>query len=459
VPATAGVAVELGNLQGLVHERYPCPLSRYLLFRLTGGDGRRFVRKLLPLVTVARANVSPGQRLLNLGISFDGLRALGIAEEVLAEFPLDFSNGPSPGVLGDFGTSAPEHWWHRRFPTTDIHVLVQLAAHTDEDLMTATEGVRATAAQTGVIELSATPHEGETIDGCLLGKGRLHFGYRDGISQPTVAWSDDVKDSDHVNFRHFVLGYSTPDISSSPKVVGSRPTSSKQATDLVRDGSYAVFKWIYQDVATFNRFLETEGPKFAPDRPAAEAQELLAAKLMGRWRDGTPLVLSPGSASADLASRNDFSYSALDPQGARCPFAAHIRVVNPRDQPLNAAEFGFVPRVIRRGTPFGPPLDGTTDDGQLRGLVGMFLCASISAQIYKLTAWMKRTDFSPAFTNSAGQDPLANRDCPGASATFEIATETGKRTITLTRFTRTLGTAFFLIPGLSGLRLIAHEMK
>ena len=301
----------------------------------------------------------PDRRLLNVGISFDGLRALGIADDVLNEFPLDFSDGPSPGVLGDFGTSAPENWWHRKFPTTDVHLLVQLTAHSDDDMKAATDVVRDAAAATGVSELSATQTDNETIDGRLLGKGRLHFGYRDGISQPKVAWSDDEMDANHVNFRHFVLGYSTPDISSSPKVVRSRPVASTQATDLVHDGSYAVFKWIYQDVATFNRFLEIEGPRLAPDRPAAEARELLAAKMVGRWRDGTPLVLSPDSPSPDLASSNDFSYSTADPHGARCPFAAHIRVVNPRDQPLNPAEFGFVPRVIRRGTPFGPPLEGT----------------------------------------------------------------------------------------------------
>ena len=132
--AATGVAVELGNVQGLVHERYPCPLSRYLLFKVAGGDGRRFLRELLPLVTAARADVSPGQRLLNIGMSFEGLRALGIADDVLNEFPLDFSDGPSPGVLGDFGTSAPENWWHRKFPTTDIHLLVQLTAHSDDDM-------------------------------------------------------------------------------------------------------------------------------------------------------------------------------------------------------------------------------------------------------------------------------------------------------------------------------------
>src|SRR4029078_2650515 len=92
VSAVTGVAVELGNLQGLVHERYPCPLSRYLLFKIKGGDGRRFLRELLPLVTAAGADVSSGQRLLNIGLSFDGLRALGIADDILNEFPLDFSD-------------------------------------------------------------------------------------------------------------------------------------------------------------------------------------------------------------------------------------------------------------------------------------------------------------------------------------------------------------------------------
>jgi hypothetical protein len=52
--------------------------------------------------------------------------------------------------------------------------------------------------------------------------------------------------------------------------------------------------------------------------------------------------------------------------------------------------------------------------------VGVFLCASISGQVYKLTSWMKRTDFSPKFTNPIGQDPLTSRAVPGASAAFDI---------------------------------------
>jgi deferrochelatase/peroxidase EfeB len=459
-PGFSSVAVDLANVQGLVHAFYPCECARYLLFSLGDGndrvDGRGFLRGLLPRVTVAQSAPAVGATFVNVGLSFEGLQRLGVEPAVLDEFPDDFRNGPDHIALGDVGVSAPGPWRTAAFPSSGLHVLVQLTSHTDDDIASTSAEVLALAAQTGVRELPASS-DGVPIDGRHLGGGRLHFGYRDGISQPDVAWSDGPEGVERVNFRHFVLGYSTAAISSSPKVVASRPTSSADAVELVRDGCYAMFKWIYQDVARFNQFLETEGPRLAPSLPVADAQELLAAKLMGRWRDGTPLVLSPDHPSPDLVERNDFSYRTTDPDGVKCPFAAHVRVVNPRDQELSPAEFGVVPRVIRRGTPFGPPLTGTTDDGKLRGLVGVFLCASITAQIYKLTAWMKRTDFSPQFSNPVGQDPLASRQVPGASATFDIpATSGAPASIQLVDFTRTLGTAFFLLPGLSGLRRLAR---
>ena len=41
-------------------------------------------------------------------------------------------------------------------------------------------------------------------------------------------------------------------------------------------------------------------------------QELLAAKLMGRWRSGCPLMLSPSEDNAEIARdfslNNDFRY-------------------------------------------------------------------------------------------------------------------------------------------------------
>src|SRR5437588_50154 len=63
-------------------------------------------------------------------------------------------------------------------------------------------------------------------------------------------------------------------------------------------------------------------------------EELLAAKIVGRWRDGTPLSVSPDRPDAAIASDparvNDFRYED-DPDGLACPLGAHIRRANPRD--------------------------------------------------------------------------------------------------------------------------------
>ena len=104
----------------------------------------------------------------------------------------------------------------------------------------------------------------------------------------------------------------------------------------MRDGCYLILRWIYQDVAKFNKFLRVTSAQLWPHMPASDAQELLAAKLMGRWRHGTPLVLSPDRPRDALALNNDFAYTA-DPTGSRCPFSAHIRIANRRDDEMTFA--------------------------------------------------------------------------------------------------------------------------
>ena len=64
--------------------------------------------------------------------------------------------------------------------------------------------------------------------------------------------------------------------------------------------------------------------------------------ILGRWRNGTPLVLSPdtdaSSGGFDPERLNDFEYvnsdGSGDPRGVRCPIGAHIRRANPRGQPV-----------------------------------------------------------------------------------------------------------------------------
>ncbi|WP_223521771.1 Dyp-type peroxidase [Pseudomonas sp. GL-B-19] len=450
------MALDLTDIQGLIHHFYPYPMTRHLLFQIGNpAAGMNLLKHLAPLTNAADPLSSTRESLLNVGITYGGLKALGVRTSILKAFPDDFRDEPAQITMGDFEASNPSKWWNGKFKTQQVHLVVHLFGKSVEALEQMTAIVRTAAV--GNQELLPTIKQGP-IEGKWLGDtpGELHFGYHDGISHPAVRWDDDPIQEGEVDYRHFILGYSTGEIPSTPPAFGSDPDSVR-AGELVRNGTYSVFRWLHQDVASFNSFLNTEGPKVFPELSLKDAEELLAAKLMGRWRDGTPLVSSPTAPNTALSKSDNFGYALDDPDGLKCPFSAHIRVTNPRDQVLNhlITLTGGVPRVIRRGTPYGPKLTGTVDDGEERGLVGMFLCANIRRQYYKLAAWMKVNDFSPAFPNQHAQDPLANRETPDASDQFLIPTATGDRTVTLPDFVITKGTAFFLLPGLQTLQKLA----
>ena len=153
-PGFSTVAVDLANVQGLVHAFYPCECARYLLFSLGDGpsvvDGRSFIRGLLPRVTVAGGAPAAAGAFVNIGLTFEGLQRLGVEPAVLDEFPDDFRNGPDHIALGDVGVSAPGAWRTAAFPSSGVHMLVQLTSHTDDDIASASADVRTLAAETGV---------------------------------------------------------------------------------------------------------------------------------------------------------------------------------------------------------------------------------------------------------------------------------------------------------------------
>jgi deferrochelatase/peroxidase EfeB len=140
-----------------------------------------------------------------------------------------------------------------------------------------------------------------------------------------------------------------------------------------------VYRKLHQNLATFRAFLDKQGSLYAGGK------EKLAAKFIGRWRDGTPIELSPDNPNPAIAkdpNRNtDFTYGA-DAEGARCPIGAHLRRVHPRDA------FGFNGqlinrrRITRRGLPYGrfvPDGEPVTDKEE-RGVIFMVLNANLSRQ-------------------------------------------------------------------------------
>lgn len=441
--------VDITNVQGLATELYRRPVSRHLLFHFgDAAGGRSFIAALIPRLTNG-VTPPPGTLLLNLGITFEGLKLLR------PEWPLDtcetaFIDGPAPDTMGDArGTpSDVSRWWEGQFTTDAIGCVVHLYADTASQLDAGAADVRALAGTSGMTEL--TPRKsGAVLDGQALSGHRLHFGYVDGISKLPVAWSDDAPAAGTVNFRNFVLGYQTDAVQSFP--------SADPLTSLLRDSSYVIFRWLYQDVAAFNRYVGQAAASAYPHLDPAAGQELAAAKLMGRFRDGTPLALAstPGAA----VPVDDFGY-ADDPRGLKCPLTAHVRIVNPRDQPLSAiAAIDGVPRVLRRGMPYGPELAGTADDGVDRGILGIFICSNIQRQFYTLMRWISRASFSPAFTDLRAQDAIAgNRGIPDASTRFvDAGAAPGGNSAfpALPDFLHTKGTAFTLLPSFSALRAIA----
>src|SRR3569832_2089899 len=104
-----------------------------------------------------------------------------------------------------------------------------------------------------------------------------------------------------------------------------------------------------EHVGAFRDFLRAHGDTH-------EAQELVAAKMMGRWRSGAPLVLAPDregpALGADLGRTNAFNYEEMDPHGYRWPVGSHIRRRNQRDDGESQERH----RMIRRGGTDGPAL-------------------------------------------------------------------------------------------------------
>jgi deferrochelatase/peroxidase EfeB len=166
------------------------------------------------------------------------------------------------------------------------------------------------------------------------------------------------------------------------------------------------------DVAAFRRYLRAQAS-------SPEEEELIAAKMVGRWRSGAPLVLAPDRdeprLGTDSSRNNAFSY-ADDMKGLKCPFSAHIRRVNPRDALKDEVVAVNLHHFLRRGTSYGPPLpEGVLeDDGAERGGVFLLIGAHLQRQFeFVQSQWATDGNFISHGTGSlyrrlGDEDPRRN---------------------------------------------------
>jgi deferrochelatase/peroxidase EfeB len=206
------------------------------------------------------------------------------------------------------------------------------------------------------------------------------------------------------------------------------------------------YRRLQEHVVKFREFLREYGS-------TREEQELIAAKLMGRWRSGAPLVLAPErddpALGADPQRNNDFNYKEMDPLGYAVPLGSHMRRMNPRDTAANMNRR----RMIRRGATYGTYLpEDAPDDGGERGIAAFVICASLIRQFeFAQNVWVNDKTFHELGNE---RDPIiGNHD---GTLEYKIPKRPIRKTIMgLPAFTTVRGGAYFFLPGLSALRYLA----
>lgn len=368
--------IDTGELQGGMLRGYNHPVAHFLFARVRdAGAARATLAALAADVTPERTWRGPKpSTTLNVWLSHRALCALDLPRATLDGFPEEFRLGMAARApeLGD----DPEAY---DAPLRALEVVLSIQADGREALQAETAR-RAAQLDAGGLEV----HGGQ--DAGLLDGRREHFGFTDGFSNPAVAgFARESVPGQGVPYRRlpfglgplrwravaageFVLGHPDED--------GTVPPAPPAPFDT--ETSFVVLRKLHQDVAGFRAQLAEA------QRRTGVPADTVAARLVGRWPDGSPLAMRPDAPDPRLGrdrdAANDFAYGD-DPAGLRCPRGAHVRRTNPRDALGWEGRLTARHRILRRGMPYGEALaDGAAEDRADRGLMFVAVQASIERQ-------------------------------------------------------------------------------
>ena len=493
------VSREFGDMQRLVrygngHLSDAC----FLLLQVLDAAAARSWLQSAPVTNAEKEDPRPDHA-LHIAFTAAGLHALEISRSIIEGFSDAFIVGMAGDInrsrrLGDTGDNDPVNWeWgHPEQP----HVLMMLYAQ-ENGLQTWISEIEndefAAAFSVSKRLLTAAPGPNEP------------FGFADGISQPEIDWQDQLSTDLHerasytnqVKVGEILLGYEneyglyTDRPLLDPATVPHAdilPLAEDSPThhDLGRNGCYLVMRQLEQDVPSFWRFLDqmTAGNE--------HEREQLASAMVGRKRDGTPLINHSGNSvqvddQVDLTASNRFSFDE-DPNGQVCPIGAHIRRANPRTGDLPPGTTGWLSRLLRtlgfgrrhpnedlisstrfhrllrRGRAYGPTLSpadaiNANADTNQRGLHFVCMGANILRQFeFVQNAWLMNSKFAGLAGES---DPLLGNREPllSGEATDQFSLPQpdapAQRHASLPQFVTVRGGAYFFMPGLKALQFIS----
>ena len=393
----------------------------------------------------------------NIGLTYEGLRALGTPAESLATFPIEFIEGMTTRALkvGDFGPSAPESWPAPFNEPARVHIVASIYADDSKHL----DGVESQVARAFNV-LSAK-------DGRDLPGGKVFFGFDDSISQPRFA---EIRDPDTEEANEpldplgtALLGY--------PTRLEGLVFRVPEPTALGFNGSFNAFRILEQDVAGFEAYLDEAAKELVahPDvdqllPPGGERRigkgldrvgalrEVVAAQMCGRWRNGVPYGASPDAQWPDEeVSKTNFDYSRT----SRCPAGSHMRRVNPRSGTIVQRIANHTRRLVRRGMSYGPDYNPDHPDDEERGLLGNFIGASLGAQYEAIMCdWLNLGLQDPDVTGA--NDPLIGANSPDTSW-FDLSLRNGAsiRLRGFPRFVIARGGAYTFLPSLPAIEYLS----
>lgn len=459
-------AFDLGDIQGNILRGYRRTYVRHLILEVSDrAAARRFLAASVvgndpnvPAITPDTTWREKPAICFNIGITFDGLRTLGVEQGHLDTFPTEFKQGMANRAMkiGDFGDSAPESW-PAPFDTPErVHIIASVHADTEDPLDDVQAQVAAAFTLLGV------------RNGRNLPEGRVFFGYVDGISQP--------------RFRHVIdpdqEGVDEPVDPLGTALLGY-PTRQEGVTfrvpsphDLGFNGTFNAFRILAQDVAGFEAYLDQAATELM-DGPEAEQlidpnnldrigpgldlhgalREVVAAQLCGRWRNGVPYELSPDAQFPETpVSLTNFDYT----RASRCPAGSHLRRGNPRGGPIVQRIANYSRRLVRRGMSYGPDFDPRNPDSHERGLLGSFIGANIAAQFEAVMCdWINLGLHDPTITGS--NDPLLGANTPETSW-FDMTLPDGGsiRIQGIPRLITARGGAYTFLPSIAAIKYLSE---
>lgn len=463
-----------------------------------------------------------------MALAASSLYKLDLQRESILTFPQAFLDGMCASWrsrnLGDEGENAPKHWeWGN--PQRNVDGIMLLYAKDDGALATLRDNMvdlLKRHGHTSEVEIRFVPlPEKDKQSG---GRADVEpFGFLDGVSQPIIRGTyKALRGADPIHIveaGEFILGYpdnrgylpDTPTlaamydpedklpITANPEAGFARPIVN-EPRDIGRNGTFLTVRQLSQDVEQFESYCAFQAANIAPRFPdwMNITAEFVAAKMIGRWKDGSSLVRYPyrpatddgadehpmtrapqGTATAParaalpaapaapaasqsqatqkrkaIAPDNDFLFGAEDPQALRCPFGAHIRRTNPRDSFTPGSQDQLAisnrHRILRIGRLYGKLND------RAAGLFFMCLNSDLERQFeFVQQTWIQR----PAFHGLASErDPLMGNRHQQGEDDFTIPTHDGPVLLRqLPEFVHTRGGGYFFIPGKALLQYLSRK--